>query len=54
MRVAYALVVAELAFAVGVVFVRAWRGGDVAAALTLGAALFSLMLVVMVAIRLPA
>ena len=54
MRIAYALVVAELAFGVGVVFVSAWRGGDIAAALALGAVLFSMMLVVMVAIRLPA
>ena len=51
MKIAYVLVVGELALAVGVVFVMAWRRRDTAAALALGAALFSLILVVMVAIR---
>ena len=50
-KVAYLLVVGELAFAVGVVFVMAWRDRDLPRAVALGAALFSLILVVMVAIR---
>ena len=48
MRLVYVLLVGELAFAVAVVF---WRGRDVAATIALGAALFSLILVVMVALR---
>ena len=51
MRLAFTLLVGELAFAVAVVFVMAWRGRDVAATIALAAALFSLMLVVLVAIR---
>jgi hypothetical protein len=51
MKLAYVVVVGELAFAVGVVFVMAWRSRDLVATLALGAALFSLILVVMVAIR---
>jgi hypothetical protein len=50
-KLAYVLLVGELAFAVAVVFVMAWRGRDVAATIALGAALFSLILVVMVALR---
>ena len=51
MKVAYILIVGELALAVGVVFVMAWRGRDVVATIALGAALFSLLLVVLVALR---
>ena len=51
MKIAYVLLIGELAFAVAVVFVMAWRGRDVAATIALGAALFSLILVVMVALR---
>ena len=51
MRLTFAMVVAELAFAVAAVFVMSWRGRDVAATLALAAALFSLMLVVLVALR---
>jgi hypothetical protein len=47
----FALVVGEAALAIAVVFVMAWREQDVAAAAALGAALFSMVLVVMVAIR---
>jgi hypothetical protein len=47
----YALLVGELALAVAVVFVRTWRAGDRKAIVALGAALFSLILVVMVALR---
>jgi hypothetical protein len=47
----FALVVGEAALAVGVVFVMAWREQDIAAAATLGAALFSMLLVVMVAVQ---
>lgn len=51
MNLLFALVVGEGALAVAVVFVVAWREQDTAAAATLGAALFSLILVVMVAVR---
>ncbi len=51
MKLAYVLLVGELAFAVAVVFVMAWRDGDLPRAVALGAALFSLVLVVMVALR---
>ncbi len=51
MRLLFALVVAEAAFAVGVVFVMAWRDGDVPRAVALGAALFSLLVVMMLAVR---
>ena len=51
MNLLFALVVGEAALAVAVVFVMAWREQDFAAAATLGAALFSLILVVMVAVR---
>jgi hypothetical protein len=50
-KLLYVLLIGELAFAVAVVFVMAWRGRDVAATIALGAALFSLILVVMVALR---
>jgi hypothetical protein len=50
-KLAYVLVVGELAFAVAVVFVMAWRDGDVPRTLALGAVLFSLLLVVLVALR---
>ncbi len=51
MKLAYVLLVGELAFAVGVVFVMAWRDRDLPRAVALGTALFSLVLVVMVALR---
>jgi hypothetical protein len=47
----YVLVVGEAAFAVAVVFVMAWRDGDVPRTVALGAVLFSLLLVVLVALR---
>jgi cytochrome c oxidase subunit IV len=47
----FALVVGEAALAVAVVFVMAWRDQNIAAAAALGAALFSMVLVVMVAVR---
>jgi cytochrome c oxidase subunit IV len=47
----FALVVSEAALTIAVVFVMAWREQDLAAAATLGAALFSMILVVMVAVR---
>jgi hypothetical protein len=47
----YALLVGELALAVAVVFVKTWREGNLPATAALGAALFALILVVMVALR---
>jgi hypothetical protein len=47
----FALLVGELAAAVGVVFVLAWRDAELPSTVALGTALFSLMLVVMVAVR---
>lgn len=51
MNLLFALIVGEAALAIAVVFVMAWREQDIGAVATLGAALFSLVLVVMVALR---
>jgi hypothetical protein len=47
----YVLIVGEAAFAVAVVFVMAWRDGDIPRIVALAAVLFSLLLVVLVALR---
>jgi hypothetical protein len=50
-KLALALVGAACAAMVAVVFAKSWRGGDVWAAVVLGAAFLSLVLVAIVALQ---
>jgi hypothetical protein len=51
MRLLLALIAAQAAVALGVMFVIAMRSRDTALSTTLGVALFSVLLVMMVALR---